>query len=214
MCACGGVMVRPFADCGKCQLCCKLPAIHDEGGLEKPAGVWCPHRDIAVGCTTYSTRPRTCREFFCLWKMLRDRPGGLFLPSDRPDRLRCLYWIADAKKELNLPADHPHVPAIACAVNSPGAWQRLRNRRIIATIRRSGLPVIISTETGDILYALAEIGDKSIEGRQFGEAFDQAAFDVMNVLHIDESKDRTDPETYRRFLERRQSLLDRPAVVS
>jgi len=50
--------------CGACTACCKT---HEVFEIEKPAGAWCPHCDVGVGCRVYETRPAGCREFQCEW---------------------------------------------------------------------------------------------------------------------------------------------------
>jgi hypothetical protein len=61
--------------CGDCKLCCKVFTIPE---LNKLAGEWCPHCP-GKGCSTYQSRPNTCREYRCVWL---ERPESL------PDELR------------------------------------------------------------------------------------------------------------------------------
>jgi Fe-S-cluster containining protein len=52
--------------CGDCKLCCKLPAIN-ENGFVKEDYKMCDHCDVSKtnGCTIYNTRPQVCRGFAC-----------------------------------------------------------------------------------------------------------------------------------------------------
>jgi hypothetical protein len=66
-------------ECGKCTVCCKVPAI-DHPELQKMPGVTCPNCKVG-GCKIYETRPDPCRNFYCGWRYL---PG---LGNDwRPDK--------------------------------------------------------------------------------------------------------------------------------
>jgi hypothetical protein len=50
--------------CGTCSLCCK---VLDVKAVYKPAGQWCKHAVPGKGCNTHKLRPKSCREFECLW---------------------------------------------------------------------------------------------------------------------------------------------------
>lgn len=67
--------------CGDCRACCTPLAITE---LRKPAGVPCPHIDPNGKhgcCGIYETRPRSCAEYFCAWRL-----GGTSDDDERPDR--------------------------------------------------------------------------------------------------------------------------------
>ena len=51
--------------CDGCTLCCRLPDIDE---LDKPANLACRHCVEGKGCAQYDTRPKTCRDFLCLWR--------------------------------------------------------------------------------------------------------------------------------------------------
>lgn len=55
----------PGRDCGSCSLCCILPDIAE---LDKTANEPCRHCLPGGGCDAYDVRPKTCRDFFCLWR--------------------------------------------------------------------------------------------------------------------------------------------------
>ncbi len=65
--------------CGDCIVCCKVPSI-DDPLLTKPAGELCRNCSGA-GCTIYTARPQTCRDFHCQWRYL-----DLLDENWRPDR--------------------------------------------------------------------------------------------------------------------------------
>jgi hypothetical protein len=51
-------------ECGSCSLCCK---VLDVPAVFKPAGQWCRHFKAGEGCGIHQLRPKSCREFACLW---------------------------------------------------------------------------------------------------------------------------------------------------
>lgn len=67
--------------CNGCTACCTVLGVEE---LAKPAGVPCAHVE-AARCGIYSTRPPSCREFYCSWRM------GLGTPEDRPDVLGIVF---------------------------------------------------------------------------------------------------------------------------
>lgn len=69
----------PGRECGTCTACCVVFAIND-GPVNKPAGVACPH-SAGGGCAIYGSRPQTCRDFFCEWRRF-----GRLDDAWRPDR--------------------------------------------------------------------------------------------------------------------------------
>jgi hypothetical protein len=67
----------PGRSCGTCSLCCKIMRID---ALDKPVGKWCPHVVKGQGCSIYSSRPKECQEFYCLW-LLDGALGDEWLPA-------------------------------------------------------------------------------------------------------------------------------------
>jgi hypothetical protein len=51
-------------ECGSCSLCCK---VLDVPAVYKPAGQWCRHFSAGQGCGIHQLRPKSCRDFACLW---------------------------------------------------------------------------------------------------------------------------------------------------
>lgn len=50
--------------CGDCSLCCKVLAVPE---VFSPAGQWCKHFRAGSGCDIHQLRPKSCREFSCVW---------------------------------------------------------------------------------------------------------------------------------------------------
>lgn len=67
--------VQQHRSCGECTVCCTLLGVPE---LNKGAYEACSKLD--GNCTVYSSRPKSCRDFECLW--LQD----IGLPEHRPDR--------------------------------------------------------------------------------------------------------------------------------
>ena len=64
-------------ECGTCTLCCKVAAVEE---FDKPNGVWCSHCVSGKRCTTYDTRPSSCRDFYCQWRV-EQRLGAEWKPD-------------------------------------------------------------------------------------------------------------------------------------
>ena len=56
----------PGRACGSCMLCCKVMQVPE---LNKPQGTMCSHAVVGKGCTIREHRPRSCRHFFCGWRI-------------------------------------------------------------------------------------------------------------------------------------------------
>src|SRR4029077_13058191 len=56
----------PGRTCGSCMLCCTVMLVDE---LNKPAGTTCSYAVAGSGCTTREHRPRSCRRFFCGWRL-------------------------------------------------------------------------------------------------------------------------------------------------
>ena len=92
--------------CGTCSLCCKVLRIEE---TESPAGEWCQHCDPGHGCKIHSTRPATCRDFYCMW-LTRNEIGPHWVP-------------AKSKIVLRLELDGARIAAHVDK-SMPGAWLR------------------------------------------------------------------------------------------
>ena len=56
----------PGRTCGSCMLCCTVMLVEE---LNKPSGVTCSYAAAGSGCTIREHRPRSCRRFFCGWRL-------------------------------------------------------------------------------------------------------------------------------------------------
>jgi len=56
----------PGRTCGSCMLCCTVMQVEE---LNKPSGQKCGYAVAGSGCTIRETRPRSCRRFFCGWRL-------------------------------------------------------------------------------------------------------------------------------------------------
>lgn len=56
----------PGRTCGSCMLCCMVMQVEE---LNKPSGVPCGYAVAGSGCTIREHRPRSCRRFFCGWRL-------------------------------------------------------------------------------------------------------------------------------------------------
>ena len=77
----------PGRTCGDCIACCVALKI-DDPELSKPADQLCANC-TGSGCAIYETRPRTCRDWHCLWRRmpladdLRPDISGVMIALDR-----------------------------------------------------------------------------------------------------------------------------------
>jgi hypothetical protein len=85
--------------CGSCSLCCKVLDVPE---VFSPAGHWCKHFQAGAGCDIHQLRPKTCREFSCVW-LAEDWLDDSWQPSVAKFVLiweyegRCLSIIPDTK---------------------------------------------------------------------------------------------------------------------
>lgn len=70
-------------ECGECTLCCKVLPV---GELKSPAGEYCKHCTIGVGCSIYSQRPKVCRDFLCSYAQVSNVSIEL-----RPDKCGAIF---------------------------------------------------------------------------------------------------------------------------
>lgn len=80
----------PGRACGGCTVCCTELHINAPG-LKKLAGVRCPNLQDDCLCAIYETRPGTCSDFECGWRVMAalgdhwrpDRAGIVLIPKTR-----------------------------------------------------------------------------------------------------------------------------------
>jgi hypothetical protein len=77
----------PGRACGDCTVCCIVPTI-DDPEIQKKPGIRCRHCE--AGCTIYDSRPKSCRDFYCAWRMIpalgpdwRPDRSGVFIMQDK-----------------------------------------------------------------------------------------------------------------------------------
>jgi hypothetical protein len=132
-----GVMDIPGKACGACSMCCQVLEIVE---LQKPAGLTCKECVNGGGCQVYTTRPKVCREYECLWK--GDRSMGQQL---RPDRIATILMedpdsdeyqaVCDPKRPLawRAPLVFSHLVAMAKTGRTVVAKAGLKAWRIHAS---------------------------------------------------------------------------------
>jgi hypothetical protein len=77
--------------CGPCTACCTIMGVSDLDP-PKPQRTACAHL-CQKGCGIYHDRPRTCREFYCLWRY------GLGDFKDRPDKSGIVFSFSQVGGE-------------------------------------------------------------------------------------------------------------------
>ena len=119
--------------CGTCTACCRVFAIPS---INKPAGKWCEHCDIGVGCKVYDNRPELCVDFACVWLQSHQRAKGdeLGMPIEmRPDKCRVVFS----------PTTKDGLMSATTMPGSPDAWRKGEARRIIDMMLKAGLRVVV-----------------------------------------------------------------------
>jgi hypothetical protein len=118
--------------CGECTACCR---VFDVPEVKSPAGEWCQHCAIGVGCKIYADRPATCVEFECLWLMsqTRDDPGEHMPPEMRPDRSKVVFSAST----------NEHIFAATLMPGAGDVLARKGVRRVIANIVQAGGAVVL-----------------------------------------------------------------------
>ncbi|MBS0295328.1 MAG: hypothetical protein JSR45_03390 [Proteobacteria bacterium] len=83
--------LAPGRGCGDCYVCCEITTINDPA-LQKPEGQLCVNCHGGL-CAVYEHRPKTCRDFHCLYRHLGDLPEAM-----RPDRCGVMF---STRRETN-----------------------------------------------------------------------------------------------------------------
>ena len=123
----------PSRTCGRCHACC----VHIKvDGLNKPAGVRCPHLKNGPGCCSiYDSRPQECGVFTCAWI------DGYFPRGMRPDKSGILLevsWIEEPRKFTILAGQETRPGAIEAAA-----------QRIESSLPDSCVALIVPHDKGD-----------------------------------------------------------------
>lgn len=88
------IPLAPGRVCGECTACCKIMAF-EAPGFSKPQDKLCQHANVS-SCRIHASRPRPCREFFCLWRHVPAMPDAI-----RPDRIGVMFTIEELANPAN-----------------------------------------------------------------------------------------------------------------
>lgn len=112
---------RPPRECGPCNVCCQAMQVT---ALDKPAGMACQHM-TDHGCGIYAQRPKTCRDWHCMW--IRDR-NGVFTEQERPDRAGVFFTASrpTGPNQKQIVFAHPVRPDAATHGTGAAVIQRLQ----------------------------------------------------------------------------------------
>jgi hypothetical protein len=101
--------------CGPCSACCTTMGVSE---LNKPEHVACLHLKSPNGCGVYENRPKSCREFKCLWLS-----GVVENDELRPDLCGVVWtWQPNAVAKSGM---------FTAFESETGALNRLDNARLI-----------------------------------------------------------------------------------
>ena len=117
----------PERQCGGCTMCCKAFGVPE---IDKPAGRWCQHCAAGSGCKIYEQRPRPCRDFYCLWKVMPD-----FTEALRPDRCKVVWLMTEDGS------------AAVASTKYPKALKAKAQEKLIRQFSRSGISVVVAKDT-------------------------------------------------------------------
>ncbi len=135
--------------CGDCTACCRVFSI---GELKKPAGKWCEHCDIGVGCKIYEARPKTCVDFKCLWLLSTETKESQLPLELRPDKCKVVFG----------PTTKPTIMSATTMTGSPLAWQRKDVQALIARMVRGGCKVVIGAPGSLTKIMVSESGMREV----------------------------------------------------
>lgn len=138
-------------ECGSCTLCCRVLGI---GEILKPPGQTCPDCAVGEGCTIYDRRPRTCRDFYCGFLLMKDL-GEEWRPSQ--SKLILLFDGEDNRVRVHVDADHPD------AWRREPYYSKLKQWAVIAIPHRTQIIVRV----GD--HAFAILPERDIDLGIMGE---------------------------------------------
>ncbi|MDG1437670.1 MAG: hypothetical protein P8P98_01740, partial [Emcibacteraceae bacterium] len=95
-------LLVPSRECGECTACCVELTIEDPDLVKLP-GVKCQHLNRKGGCGIYDTRPKTCKNWYCMWRFLPNLDD-----TWRPD----LKGVMIKRVFNNIPAGYDNKAAI------------------------------------------------------------------------------------------------------
>jgi hypothetical protein len=121
--------------------------------FKKPAGKWCEHCAIGIGCTIYEKRPRVCADFTCVWlESFSHTPDGL--PEEaRPDKCKVVF-SATTKDGLISGTLMP---------GHPDAWRRGAANWMIARMVEGGLSVVVGLPGSTSKTMIDKYGEREVQ---------------------------------------------------
>jgi hypothetical protein len=139
-------------ECGECTACCRVFAIPE---FDKPAGKWCEHCAIGVGCKIYEQRPERCVDYSCLWLLSqqREQPKERLAPELRPDRCRVVIG----------PTTNPKIMAVTPMPGYPLAWRTGPVRVVIDRLVASGMAVAVQAPLARTSTLVDRYGEREVE---------------------------------------------------
>ena len=136
--------------CGTCTACCRVFAIPE---LDKPAGKWCQHCDIGVGCKIYENRPERCIDFKCMWLLSFEHIKGGWSVEQRPDKCKVVF----------APTTNPHIIAGTTFPGTLDAWHKGEARKIIDNLLKAGVRVVIGPPNSTTKIMVDQYGEHEVK---------------------------------------------------
>ena len=141
--------VRP---CNGCTECCSVFGVEE---IDKEPWVPCDHLSHE-GCGIYTTRPKYCRTFYCLWQ------NGMGTQADRPDKLGVIFAPTNGKTEFTKQQE------IQAYEIEPGAFDRPAVAMLSQRFVDRGKLVIGHTYGGNTFRFMGP-SDKVIKARKWAD---------------------------------------------
>jgi hypothetical protein len=122
--------------------------------LDKPAGVWCKHCAVGVGCKIYEQRPALCVDFKCLWLQSQERELDERQPLElRPDKCKVVFS----------PTTKDGLFAAMVMPGSPDAWRKGPAARLIALMIKNGLRVVAGLPASTTKVMIDQYGERDVK---------------------------------------------------
>lgn len=132
--------------CGECRMCCKNMPV-DDLDPPKPDNTWCINVVPELGCGIYEARPKSCRDYECLWLQSQRREGVVPLPASlRPDRCKVIMNPFGDKVVLKVDA------------HRPDAYRTEPVQAFLKHLLRGGARILVAR--GDQHYVMHEVLNK------------------------------------------------------
>ena len=124
--------------CDGCTACCKIMQVRE---LEKAGNVWCEHCNIGAGCRIYDDRPKSCRDFECVWLQTQKGIKPLALEL-RPDHSKVVISTTNDGKDI----------VLNVGTDRPDAWNHGAAAKLVSSMLQDGITVLV--KCGDKLTKL------------------------------------------------------------